>query len=95
VTDPTSAAIAAQSAERDQLRAEVDRLARALVAAYTDVEAVKAERDRLSKLGDAMFEKGYDQAAREIRDHFAKASDHGIVHVIESVWKVAFKKERS
>jgi hypothetical protein len=92
--DPTTAAITAQTSEREQLRAEVERLERALVAAYTDVEVAKSERDRLSKLGDTLFEKGYDQAAREIRDHFAKSGDHGVVHVIESIWQVAFRKER-
>jgi hypothetical protein len=46
-TDPTTVALLAQSAERDQLRAENLRLSQALVAAYTEVEVLKAERDRL------------------------------------------------
>lgn len=76
------------------LRGEVERLERALVAAHTEVEALKAEQDHRVRLGDATFEKGYDQAAREIRDHFAKAGDHGVVHVIEGIWKIAFEKGR-
>jgi hypothetical protein len=90
MTDPTSTAIAAQNAERDQLRAEVERLERTLVAAYTDVEVVKADRDRLSSLGDTMFdkgfEKGYDQAVLEIRDHFKKARQNDVVAEIEKIW---------
>jgi len=43
--DPTTASIEAQNDDRDQLRAENLRLSRALVAAYTEVEVVKAERD--------------------------------------------------
>jgi CRISPR/Cas system type I-B associated protein Csh2 (Cas7 group RAMP superfamily) len=86
VTDPTSAAIAAQNAERDQLRSEVTRLERALVVAYTDVEVVKADRDRLFQLGDAMFVKGYDQAVSEIRDHFKKARQLDVVREIENSW---------
>lgn len=44
--DPTAAALLAQSAERDQLRAENDRLSRALVAAYTEVEVLRADLAR-------------------------------------------------
>ena len=47
-TDPTTEAIAAGNTERIRLRAEVLRLSQALVAAYTDAEAVSADRDRLS-----------------------------------------------
>lgn len=86
VLDPTTAAITEQIEERDQLRAENLRLSRALVAAYTDVEVVAADRDRLSKLGDTMFVEGYDQAVREIRDHFAKVDNGFIVAVIEQIW---------
>ena len=84
--DPTTAAIEAQNDERAQLRAENHRLSKALVAAYTDVEVVTADRDRLSKLDDASFAKGYDQAVREIRDHFAMARLLAVVLVIEKIW---------
>ena len=84
--DPTTAAIAAQNGERARLRTEVERLERALVAAYTDVEVVKADRDRLATLGDAMFVEGYDQAVREIRDHFAKGKETEIITEIEKIW---------
>jgi len=114
--DPTTAAIAAQNTERDHLREEVSRLERALVAAYTEIEVVKAERDadrrgrdaaerdrdaelcsqdacvahaeaeRLKKLGDTMFVEGYDQAVREIRDHFAKRRQIDVVAEIDKTW---------
>ena len=72
----------AQFAEREQLRAEVDRLSKALVAAYTDVEVVTADRDRLRALSDADadFKKGYDQAVAEIRAYFAQAGEFGAAH---------------
>lgn len=85
-TDPTTAAILAQRAEHDRLRAEVERLERALVAAHTEVEVVKADRDRISKLGETLFVEGYDQAVREIRDHFAEAGDVTAVTEIETIW---------
>jgi hypothetical protein len=91
--DPTTAAIAAQIDERDHFRAENARLARALVVALTEIEALKAERDRLSAVDDPSFAKGYDQAVHEIRDHFAKVHNGYIVAVIEEIWLK--KKERS
>jgi hypothetical protein len=87
--DPTTAALLTQGADRDQLRAEVERLERALVAALAEVEAVKAERDRLTARGDALFVEGYDQAVREIRDHFAETEDDVsavAVAEIEATW---------
>jgi hypothetical protein len=93
VTDPTTKAIARMNDDRDQLRAEVVRLERSLVAAYTDVEVLSAERDRLcaevqrlSKIGDTMFVKGYDQAVGEIRDHFRKDKQMEVVSEIEKTW---------
>lgn len=67
----------------------------AIEAAVIERARLRAEIDQLTKIGDLMFQKGYDQAVREIRDHFAKAGDHGLVHVIETIWKVAFEKELS
>ncbi len=71
--DPMAAAIEDRHAEREQLRIENDRLSRALIAAYTNVEVLSAECDRLclevqrlSKIGDQMFAKGYDQAKKEL-----------------------------
>lgn len=84
--DPTTAAITAKNGERDQLRTEVERLERTLVAAYTDIEVVKADRDRLAKVGDVLLVEGYNQAVREIRDHFAKAKETEIVAEIEKIW---------
>lgn len=84
--DPTTAAIVARNDERDQLRAENDRLSRTLVAAYTEVEVVKADRDRLSTLGDTMFVEGHDQAVREICAHFVKAKKAEVVREIEKIW---------
>jgi hypothetical protein len=82
VADPTTAAIRHQVDERAQLRIENDRLSKALVAAYTEIETLKAGDDH-------MFVKGYDQAVHEIRDHFAKMDNVHIVAVIEQIW---FKK---
>ena len=48
VLDPTTASLETQVADRERLRAEVDRLSVALVAAYTAAEALTAERDRLA-----------------------------------------------
>ena len=79
MTDPTTAIIQARNAESDTLRAEVDRLSKALVATYTDIEVYKAGRD-------ATFVEGYDQAVREIRDHFKKARQVEIAAEIESIW---------
>ena len=77
--DPTTIAIDAQNNRREQLRVEVSRLERALVAAYTDIEVLKADGDRL-------FVEGYDQAVREIRDHFKNAKETEIVAEIEKIW---------
>lgn len=91
--DPTTVSIEAGTAERERLRAEVLRLSQALVAAYTDSEAVSAERDlyrteveRLKKIGDTMFVEGYDQAVEEIRDHFRKAKQPEVVAEVEKIW---------
>lgn len=91
--DPTTASIEAGTAERERLRAEVLRLSQALVAAYTDSEAVSAERDlyrseaeRLTKIGETMFVEGYDQAVKEIRDHFRKVTQTEVVAEVEKIW---------
>jgi len=78
-TDPTTAAIAAQGAERDQLRADVTRLERELVAARAAVEVVKAAQDRLAA-------EGYDKAVREVREHFVKQQQPSVVGEIDKVW---------
>ena len=90
---PTTASIEAGNAERVRLRAEVLRLSQALVAAYTNAETVRADRDRLGaevdrlkKIGDTMFVEGYDQAVEEIRDHFRKTKQMEIVAEIEKIW---------
>ena len=57
VSDPTAAAITAFIDERESLRAEVVRLEKALVAAYTDIEVLKADRDATAR--------GRDVAERE------------------------------
>ncbi len=90
--DPTTVAIEAQNAERDELHAENQRLRRELVAACTEVEVVKAERDRFFKLGDSLFVEGYNQAVCEIRDHFAKAKNTEVIAEIEKLW---FQQERA
>ena len=78
--DPTTALIEASNAERDRLRAENVRLSKALATAYTDVEVLKAESDRI-------FVEGYDQAVCEIRDHFRGKSDaESVAKEIEKIW---------
>ena len=89
-SDPTTAAITEQLKERDQLRAETSRLREALAAARADVMSVSADRDRLraeaAQRGNAMFVEGYDQAVREIRDHFAKQRQPKVIAEIEKIW---------
>ena len=77
--DPTTARIEALNAERDQLRAENDRLSKALAASYTNAEVLKAEHDRI-------FVQGYNQAVLEIRDHFKKDRQLETVSEIEKIW---------
>lgn len=109
--DPTTAAIERAIDVREKLCAEVLRLERALAAAYTDVQVLTAERDRLRTVAemaeatktelfrlrtiadeaDRAFEKGYDQAVREIHDHFRKQKDTEVSGVINKIWL----KERS
>ena len=91
--DPTTQSIEGGNAERDRLRVEVLRLSEALVAAYTDSEAVSVERDhlrveadRLKKIGETMFVEGYAQAVCEIRDHFRKADAEIVAKEIEKIW---------
>jgi hypothetical protein len=60
---------------------------------YDDHVPCKRGDEGLQKDAQEDFEKGYDQAVREIRDHFAKVGDHGVVHVIESIWKIVFEKK--
>ena len=57
------------------------------------IEAMNDERDRLraevvrlGKIGDAMFVEGYDQAVREICDHFKKSRQLEIAYEIEKIW---------
>lgn len=77
--DPTTTAIVTLSAERDQLRVENQRLGQALIEARTEVEALKAEGDRL-------FVAGYEQAVREIRDYFTRPKNPEVLAEIEKIW---------
>ena len=84
--DPTTASIDASNADRDQFRAEVTRLERALVAAYTQIEVLEAERGRLTKFSEEAFSCGYDQAVREVRDNFNKQGQAAVVTEIDKTW---------
>lgn len=92
--DVTTAAIDAINVERDRLCVEALRLSQALVAAYTEIHSVTAERDylraendRLKKIRNTMFGEGYDQAVEEIRDHFAKRENTEVIAEIDLIWR--------
>jgi hypothetical protein len=58
----------------------------ALIEAQNNERTQLRTENQVDRLRDEAFVAGYDQAVREIRDHFAKAGDHGTVHVIETTW---------
>lgn len=83
-------ALQAAYTELGGVKAERDRLA----ADAAGNEAIKSEVFRLRKISDEAdraFDKGYEQAVREIRDHFRKQNDEGVTMTIEKIWP----KERS
>ena len=83
-------ALQAAYTELGGVKAERDGLA----ADAANVEALKAEVFRLRKISDEAdraFEKGYEQAVHEIRDHFRKQKDEDVTTAIETIWL----KERS
>ena len=84
MTDPTTAAIEASNDEREKLRVEIARLEKALVALET--LAARTDVEVRAKLGDALFVEGYDQAVREIHDHFKKARQDEVVAEIKKIW---------
>ena len=65
-------AIEAANAERENLRAEVDRLSKALAVSRAETEAA--------------FAKGYDQAVDEIGRHFKTAGDGETSREIARIW---------
>ncbi len=50
------------------------------------IEEANAERDRLRAEVDVVFEKGYDQAVREIRSHFARVGQREVAAEIEKIF---------
>lgn len=64
----------------------VDPTAAAIEAQNNERDHLRAEVERLGKIGDAQFVEGYDQAVREIRDHFKKACQLDVVAEIEKIW---------
>lgn len=84
--DCTTAALVAQVEARDHLRAENQQLYRELVATRAEIDALKVECSQQKQLGDKMFVAGYEQAVREIRDHFARPKDPEVVSEIERRW---------
>lgn len=60
----------------------------AIEAANAERAQLRAEVDRLSKTLAAYeaTDLGYDQAVREIRDHFKKRGDGEVVKEIEAIW---------
>lgn len=51
-----------------------------------DARGAHAEIARLKASADEQFSQGYDQAVREIRDHFAQAKAVDTVGEIEKIW---------
>lgn len=82
--DPTTAAIAAQVAERDRLRVKVGQLSAALAtrAAHTTVA------------GAAIFVQGFDAGIKELHVHFATRGEVATVAAIEQTahWVAAGKR---
>ena len=66
-----------------------DPITVAIAAQNAERERLRSEVAWLTKEVEAAFGKGYDQAVHEIRTHFAKAGDHSVVHVIDSIWKIS------
>lgn len=64
----------------------LDPTTAAIEARNDELDQLRAENDRLSKLGDTMFIEGFDQAVREIRDHFKKVCQDEVVTEIEKTW---------
>lgn len=67
----------------------IDPTTAAIEAQNDERDHLRAEVVRLGKLGDAMFVEGYDQAVREIRDHFKKEQKLDVVAEIEKIWQKA------
>ena len=49
-------------------------------------ERLRSEVVRLTQAANTMFAMGYDQAAKEIRDHFSKIDQPAIAAMIEAIW---------
>ena len=58
----------------------------AMEARNAEHERLRSEVVRLTQAANTMFALGYDQAAKEIRDHFSKAGQHDIAAIIEARW---------
>ena len=83
-------ALQAAYTELGSVKAERDGLA----ADAANNDAIKSEVFRLRKISDeadCAFDKGYQQAVREIRDHFRKQNAVDVTTTIETIWL----KERS
>ena len=62
----------------------------AIIDQIADRDRLRAEVRRLSEIVDGGFDKGYDQAVQEIRDHFASRRD--VVAEIDEIWKISLKR---
>jgi hypothetical protein len=58
----------------------------AIEASSDERDRLRVEVARLSKIGDTLFAEGYDQAVREIRDHFRSAKQVDVADEIEKIW---------
>lgn len=64
----------------------IDPTTAAIEDQIAERDHLRAEVARLGKIGDALFGEGYDQAVREIRDHFKKIGQLEIAAEIEKIW---------
>lgn len=85
-TDPTTVAIVELTAERDRLRIENRVLCKTVVAAYADLDAAIAVRDRLARIGDGVAAGAIQQAIREVREHFTKTARQDVADEISAIW---------
>lgn len=93
--DPTTDEIERSIHEREKLRADVLRLERALAAAYTDVQVLTSERDRLYAVAATVETmKAELFRLRTIADEADRAFEKGFGQAVREILD-HFKKEKA